>query len=33
MQIYLAGEAVTLADCAFFPNLAYCVRLGLQLEE
>ena len=29
---YLAGEDLSLADLAFFPNLAYCVRLGLQLE-
>lgn len=24
---------MTLADLSFFPNLAYCVRLGLRLEE
>ena len=32
--LYLAGPGhdVTLADFSFFPNLAYMVRLGLQLE-
>ena len=29
---FLAGDDITLADLCFFPNLAYCVRLGLQLE-
>ncbi len=31
---YLAGpgQGVSLADFAFFPNLAYMVRLGLELE-
>ena len=34
MQDYLAGDGygVTLADLSYFPNLAYCVRLGLRLE-
>jgi len=30
--VYVAGDAFTLADASFFPNLAYCVRLGLALE-
>jgi hypothetical protein len=32
--LYLAGPGhdVSLADFSFFPNLAYMVRLGLQLE-
>lgn len=31
---YLAGPGhdLSLADCSFFPNLAYMVRLGLKLE-
>jgi glutathione S-transferase len=31
---YLApGSEPSLADIAFFPNLCYCVRLGLRLEQ
>jgi len=28
---FLVGESVTLADVAFFPNLAYNIRLGMNV--
>ena len=31
-ETYLAGNELSLADLSFFPNLAYCCRLGLRLE-
>eukprot|EP00924_Labyrinthula_sp_SR-Ha-C_P003289 augustus_masked-scaffold_15-processed-gene-5.45-mRNA-1 protein AED:0.31 eAED:0.31 QI:0/-1/0/1/-1/1/1/0/122 len=30
---FLIGDTITIADIVFFPTLAYCVRLGLDLSR
>lgn len=32
-EAYVAGKNMSMADVAFFPNLAFYVRLGLQLGK